>query len=170
MSFRMSKDVAHQIAIKLTEKKQKAVDKLKKEYELFVTNEYWKQTPRSVKLAFKKFPEYFRTDSSVVLNGHGFNWEYVSTTKRVIEKKDGRSFLTLTPELSSECMKLMRAWQKEQEAIKLLKGEIETALFGLRSVTQIQKHLPEAIPYLPKETSMELMINLDDLRTKIKAA
>lgn len=166
----MTKDVAHQIAIKLTEEKAKSVEQLHLDYKEYITQAYISQIPESVLEAFKQHPDWFYTPSAIQFNGNGFNWENVYATTPIICNGGTSANLTLTEAIAKKAMKLKNKWMDENKKLKDLNCKIEVALFGLRTYAQIEKNLPEAVPYLPKQTSMELMVNFDTLRKEIKKA
>lgn len=168
--MRMTKDVAHQIAIKLTEEKAKSVEQLHLDYKEYITQAYISQTPESVLEAFKQHPDWFYTRSGIEFSGNGFRWENVASTQIIICNGGTSANLTLTDTIAKKAMKLKTKWEDEYKKLKDLKSKIEVALFGLRTYAQIEKNLPEAVPYLPKQTSMELMVNFDTLRKEIKKA
>lgn len=168
--MRMSQELARQISYRMTEKKTKEVEKLYLDLRKYVTDEYNAITPKAVKMMFKKHPEWLYTTNTVKLEGCGFRYEYVTTITKVIANKQSDAFMPVNKEVYGEALKLLNKHAEAKKAVESLQAEIRTALNGLKTFTQIQKHLPEAVKYLPKSTSMKLMVNFDTLREKIKAA
>ena len=165
--MRISKLSAQEIAKKLTEKKQEQVKKLETDYQQYITECYLKQTPKEVTECFAKFPKWFEETSYVEFNGNGFNYERVAATERVIKNASYQANLEMTDKIAAKAKQLQNKWQNAQKELNKLRLDIETALCGLKTFTQIEKNLPEAVPYLPKSTSVELMANLDTLRSQI---
>lgn len=169
----MSRALANEIARRLTEKKQKSVDKLLAEYQKYVFELYEAAIPKEIKKALQLYPHYFRSYSgSIRLYGHGFSDERVSIFKiapkdRVLDNKDGNAYLEMDAAMAFGIRQKKKEYEDAKKPVDTLFTEIETALIGLGSFAKIQKHLPAAVPFLPKSTSVELMVNLDDLNAKL---
>lgn len=166
-TMRINKTIAEQIAIKLTENKKKLMDKAAQDYSDLVLSEYLKQTPKEVIDMQKKQPDYFSTTTYIKLDGHGFNWEQVKVSKVVIANGNNAS-LKLNAKIASSLSTVKSNALKVKSEYNALKGEIQNALCNLRTFAQIQAHLPEAVQYLPKSTSVAIVPNYADLRKKIK--
>lgn len=94
--MKISKDLAGQIAFKLTENSRLAAEVINKEYQELVTLAYESQTPQLVKDCFKKHPEWHYTRQTLCFSGHGFNYERVSTTRPIICNAGTDASLALT--------------------------------------------------------------------------
>jgi hypothetical protein len=164
--MQISKATAEKIALKLTEKKSELVAKLKLEYRQYITDCYNKQIPAEIKEAFEKYPQYFRINSSITFSGHGFQWESVTPTERTVSNESYNAVLNIE-KYADKAKKLQNKFLDASKELDELKHEIQTALYGLKTFAQIEKNLPEAIPYLPKSTSLSLMVDLNSLRSKI---
>ena len=127
-----------------------------------------KQLPKDLVEMFRKYPNYFKTESSIHFDGHGFGFTTVPAAERVPQNKQYNAWLSLNEKLATKLSVIKKSFDKADSESKALKRDIEAALTGLRSFAQIQKQFPEAVPYLPKSTGMELMVNLDDIRKKLK--
>jgi len=165
---RISKELAHQIAIKLTEKSRLAYENLQKEYREIVTCMYEDSTPKDVKDCFKKNADWFYTRSSISLNGHGFRWERVSTTRPVIGNSNSDAIFKLTAKNSTVIMNAKRKWEKLMEEHKQLQRETETALLNLGTHARIKENFPLAAPMLPPPMSNALVCNFDSLTKRLQ--
>lgn len=52
--------------------------------------------------------------------------------------------------------------------INSLKSEIEQALLSLVTFKRVSENFPEAVPFLPKIQNTSLVVDLSNLRNKIK--
>ncbi len=164
----ISKELAGQIAFKLTEKSRIAADNLHVEYRELVTVAYEAQTPKEVKDCFKKNPDWFYTKATISFNGHGFQWESVTGTRQIIANGGTSANLTLNNKISDQLQKAKRTWDKAKDKYKDLKVETTNALLALKTHANIRKEFPEAIPMLPPPISNALIVSFDSLRHKIK--
>lgn len=166
---RISNDLAGQIAQKLTEKSRLAAEKLHVEYRELVTVFYESQTPDAVKKCFKDNYEWFSTRSSVNLDGHGFRWNQVSTTRPIICNNDSSANLKLTAKIADQITASKRKWEKAKEKYENLKTEAKQALLTLKTFNNIRKELPEAAPMLPPPMSNALVVNFSSLKKQLAA-
>jgi len=167
--MRISKEKASEIARQMTVKQKKIADEALREFQRVVTDAYKKQIPITVINTAKKFPGFISKTSAIRLEGHGFNWKYVSATEKVIKPAGTDAMLTMTSDLSKILQQLNNKADTEKEKYEVLCKEIVVALLSLKTFAGIQKHLPEAIPFLPKSESMALMPDLSVLRKKLVA-
>jgi len=165
--MRISKTTAQAIAKKLTVTKQEQVNALGLYYRQYVKDSYLKQVPKEVSECYQKHKEWFYTTSYVRFEGKGFRYESVAIDENVIANKNSTAYLDLTDTIATKAKKLQNKWLEAQKELNKLQLDIEAALYGLKTFAQIEKNLPEAVPYLPKSTSLELMVNLDTLRSQI---
>lgn len=164
---RISNDLAGQIATKLTEKSRLNADKLHVEFRELVTSLYEEQTPASVKKCFKENADWFYRKSSIKLDGHGFNWEYVSTTRPVICNNNSDAILKLTSSVADKITSAQRKWQKAKNQYDNLKKEAKQALLTLKTYNNIRKELPEAASMLPPPLSNALVVNFTSLKQQL---
>ena len=164
----ISKDLARQISVKLTEKSRLAADALHTEYREMVTFLYEEFTPKEVKDCFKKNADWFYTRSSVSFNGHGFQWESVTTTRPVICNSQNNANLEITAKSASLLTTLKRKWQKAKDEHKQLQRETETALLNLGTHARIKENFPLAAPMLPPPMSNALVCNFDNLTKRLQ--
>jgi len=129
----ISKDLAGQIAIKLTEKSRLFMEKLHTEYKDVVTELYEDQTPQDVKDCCKKHPEWFYKRGYVSFSGYGFNYESVSTTRQVICNGGTNANLHLTSKIADKIMSPYRKWEKAKEKYEKLKDDTKQAIIALKT-------------------------------------
>ncbi len=163
----ISKDLAGQIAQKLTEKSRIAMEELHLEYRQLVTEFYEKATPKDVKACFKKHKEWFHTRSTICFDGNGFRWERVSSVRPIIHNTNSDPKLELTPEIATQLRKSKDAWDNAKEKYDRLKAEVKQALITLKTYNNIRKELPEAAPYLPPPLSNALVVNFTGLKKEL---
>jgi len=162
---RITKLIAENVAAKLTEKQDSEIKELKSELSNKFTDIYLKTIPKEVLDFHKKYPEFIETRSNMQISGNGFQYQSLSLNKSFPAKnhiflpneKDAKTLLSLVNEISD----------KKSEHSKL-KQEIEVLLFGLRTYTKVNSEFPEATPFLPKTITSALMVNISDLREKLK--
>ena len=169
--MRINQSMAKEVAIKMTEKKSKEVQNLKLEYYQFIHDEYVKKTPKPIIDALKKYPEWIATTNSIRFSGFGISIESLNTKTPVINNTTNYyAILEIDSVLANKIIKIRDKYIDAERKYKALRDKIETALNGLRTFAQVEKHLPEALPFLPKSSSMELVVNFDKLREEIQAA
>jgi hypothetical protein len=163
---RISKDLAEQIAFKLTEKSREAVEKLHIEFREQATALWESIVPPAVQECFKAHPDWFETRSAIKLNEHGFRFDYITTTRPIIER-GASNILTLTRKTADPLFRAKTKWEKEKKKYEDLKDESMSALLALKTYNNIRKELPEAAPYLPPPMSNALVVNFDSLKKKL---
>jgi len=166
---KLSKQVIESIAEKMTAQTEKAVKQLETDYKELVTSLYEQQIPQAVKTFAKQYPLWIHFINSVKLDGHGFNWEYVSTTRPVIKPETGHSLLNLDAKIAAKIKTTYNKWVDAKKQYKLLVAETVQALSALGTHNRIKENLPEAAPYLPPPMSNALVVNFGSLQKKLKA-
>lgn len=131
------------------------------------TQFYEEQTPKDVKDLFKKYPVWFYTRTQIQCNGHGFNWEYITTTRPIICNGVSNATLTLTSKISDKLTSAKRKWEKAKDKYSKLKDEAKQALLTLKTFNNIRKELPEAAPMLPPPMSNALVVNFTSLKSRL---
>lgn len=164
----ISKDLAGQISFKITEPSRKASEAMHVEFRELVTKLYEDQIPEAVLATFKKQPDWFYTRSEVKLEGHGFSWEHIATTRPLITNANGKCDIHLTAKIADQIMKAKRKWQEAQKKYNLLREETKQALLTLKTYANIRKELPQAAPMLPPPISNALVCNFDSLRKQLQ--
>jgi len=164
---RISNELAGQIAHKLTEKSRLAAEKLHVEYRELVTSFYEEQTPDQVKKCFKDNCDWFYTRCEIRMDGHGFNWAWVTSTRPVICNNESYANLKLTSKVADQIISAKRKWEKAKEKYDNLKREAKQALLTLKTFSNIRKELPEASPMLPPPMSNALVVNFSSLKKQL---
>lgn len=167
MSSIISKDLASQIAYKLTEKTKIVCDNLHLQYKNLVLEFYEKQTPKEIKELRLKYPDWLYTTRRISFSGHGFRYEEVVAVSSVVTNSHQNAILELTSAIADKIIKSKRKYEKAKEQYEQLKSETNQALLTLKTFSNIRKELPQAIPFLPPPISNSLVINLDPLKTKL---
>ena len=166
---RISKELATNIATKLTEKSEANILLMRKEYSSLVTELYLAQTPKEVLSLYAIQPDWFYTRGFIDFSGHGFRWEQIRSDIPVICNKGTNAELTLNSKISDRLMKIKRAIDAAVDERKKLFSETEQALIACRTYKQIEENIPAAKPYLPPPTSNALMVNFNSLNKKINS-
>jgi len=166
---RISKDLAHQIAFKLTVGGRQEVDRLHKEYQEIATQAYESQTPEMIREAFKKHPQFFYTATEIRITGRGFNNEYIRTTRNIIPNSNSGRYSNYEPTVktSETLTAAKRKYEKAEAAHKKLLQETEVAIINLRTYKNIGENIPAAKKYLPPPMSNALVVNVDNLVKKL---
>lgn len=166
---RISKEAAKSISYKLTEKSRLIVAALHEEYREMITTMYEDHTPAEIKAVKKLFPDWFCTRSEIYLNGHGFNREWITSTRPVIANSNDDCNLHLTAKSAAPVFKAKTKWEKADKKYKELRRETESALLALKTYNNIRKELPDAAPYLPPPMSNALVVNFDGLKKRLNS-
>lgn len=127
---RLSNLTIENIAEKMTAKTLVAVQQLKKDYEELVTTLYEEQIPQAVKTFAKQHSGYIHFGRSVKLEGFGFRWEYISTSRPVIEDDCGNAKLDLNGNMAERIKKAIHKHQDADKAYKTLVSETKQALLA----------------------------------------
>lgn len=165
--MRISKSLAQSIARKLTEEKQKQVKSIQTDFRQYITDCYNAQIPKEVSEIAKKHPEWFNSRGVITFSGHGFSYTNVTSIGNVLSNANYNAVLYLNDKIATKAKKLQNKYLDADKKLGELQTKIEVTLIGLGSFKKIQEHLPEAVPFLPKSTSVELMVNFDVLRADI---
>lgn len=162
---RITKQIAENVSVKLTEKQALEIKELNTELANKFTEIYLKTIPKEVLDIHKKYPEFIETRSSLQCQGNGFNWQSLYLNANFPAKNhcfspnenDAKLLLSLINEIND----------KKSELLKL-KQEVYALVFNFRTYAKVSSEFPEAIPFLPTITSTALMVNISDLRKKLK--
>jgi len=163
---RITKEIASQVAKKLTAKKLEEITNLEKEIATKFEAIYLNRLSKEIKETFKKHKNYFYTRSQFQVSGSGFDYFYVNTLNEVPYNRN--SSFVATKEDADVLLPLINNK-------KLLKGnydkliiEIEALLYGLRTYSKVISEFPEAEPFLPYNLSNKLMVNVSEIRNQLK--
>lgn len=166
---RITKQLAEQVAIKLTEDKKANIKLLKDKLKTIATEHYLKTIPKEVKDFYKKHPKYTKQTSYVNLVGAGL--EYNHTDIDNSPHNGNSNQVKVTNEEANIVVDVQRLIEDAQKEYRDLVSEIEIALLGLRTFKNVQEKFPEAYEFLPEISyNTSLAINLKDVRCKINPA
>jgi len=161
----ITKTIAAEVAEKLLSKQVLELQGLKEDLKQKLENIILSTIPKEIKDFYKKYPSYVETRQSFQLSGNGFEYQYLNTKNHIPSFKS-----SFQPNESDALLiknSLNEIKDKEKECKKLF-SEIEIALFGLRTYKRVEENFPEAFVFLPNSISNKLIINISDLRNKIK--
>jgi len=165
---RISKEVAKNIATKMTSKSYELFQKLEKDFKDTVRSEYLKQVPEQVLTLFKTHSGYVETSTQVFLNGKGFNNMYVSISPCAPAE---RSYppLEMTVKVADKLIAMKRKYEDAKAKHNSLKNEVEGTLISLGTHARIRESLPEAAEFLPPPMSNALIVDVTGLQKRLKA-
>lgn len=164
--MKISQSTATNIAKQLTAKHIEKVNKLRKEFIAVVTIAYKKQIPKEVIDFSEKYPEYTQWTADVVLNSHGFRWQYVSLGLK--SPKGQNTHMSLTTQLAKKLQTLDGKIAKADKEYKQLLTEVQYALLALGTTTRINEKFPEAAKLIPQKTNTALSVDLKKIRSAIQ--
>lgn len=165
---KISKAVAHEVAIKICSKLDKKIEVLEKELKTKVDEIRIMQLPEGILDMYDKNKNYFYVSSGIHLYGNGFNRYWVNGLKLLPYCTDnGGNF-----EPTKEGAKILHVIVDKLEDLKLKRKqsilEIENTLIALGSYKKIQVEMPETFKYLPSNgVSTALMLNVAPINEKI---
>lgn len=165
--MRITKSDAESVAIKMTEKKQKEIDKVDKEL-----SEYGYQLAKSlvkkdVMDFFAKHPEYTLSAEKISVTGVGMSWETIYFVGKRIPMVNPGTCKSVTNEQAKHIVSLMNKKNDlKKEKAKLFK-DIEVALLSLGTYNKVKEQFKEAAPFLPFKQKSEIVVNLNDIRKRI---
>lgn len=167
--MRITKQIAADVAKKLLSKKNDELSEMQKQLSAKALEFYLETVPSDVLNLYKKEPSYMQSASSITLRGYGFSTENIYFGKNAPSKSQYSAYADLSQEANKTLRSLkdkVSDFKKEYDKTRI---ELEAALFSLRTYKNVEIHLPEATPFLPKKNDCtSLAINFDDLRNKIK--
>lgn len=162
---RITKLIAENVAVKLTEKQNTEIKELKAELSNKFTEIYLKIIPQEVFNVFKKHRNFFKERQSVQIAGNGFQWQSIEFNKSLPYTNS-----TFTPNENDAklLLSLLDKIEDKKSELSKLKQEITALVFNLGTYAKVNSEFPEATPFLPIIKSTALMINISDLRKKLK--
>jgi hypothetical protein len=162
---RITKEIAREVAEKLTAKKLKEIQNLDLKQKTILHEFITEKIPKDVMSVYLVRPNYFKTYSSFSVCGNGFDYKHLSTLNYL--PFFGGSF-----EPSQEQAKKLNEVLNEKDNLKVkyfkLVKEIETLLYSLRTYSKVNLEFPEATPFLPENICNKLMVNISDIRSELK--
>lgn len=162
---RITKQIAEDVAVKLTKKQALEIEKLQKDMKQKFTEIYLKTIPKEIMDLFEKYPKYFEKRSSFQISGNGFQYQQLHTDK---DYPSSQYSYSLKEKDASLMLGLMNTLDDKKNELYKLKKEVANLLFNLRTYAKVNSEFPEASPFLPKTVTTALMVNISDLREKLK--
>lgn len=163
---RITKEIAKEVAIKMTSKKYEVIKPLQNELSSNLETFVKRRIPKVVLELYSKYPKYFEATSSFRMVGNGFNHGYLHTKKNV--PFGSNDVFEPTAEEAKILLKLVNEITDLLQEKKDLIREVEITLYNLRTYVKINSEFPEATPFLPKNISNKLIVNINDIRNKLK--
>lgn len=164
--MKITKANAHEAAKKIAQ--PIIVEQNKKELQLreAVTKIMKSRIPKAVLDTYEKHKSYFKTDSSVCLDGNGFQWRRVVLTETV---PDDLYKYTPTEKETPVLMKLHNEIESLKEKHEQTVRDIETSILSCSTYKRLADEFPEAIPFLPEvNTCTTIAINIQPVRNTVK--
>jgi len=162
---KITRQIAENISAELTKKKALEITQLKQNLIDKFTDIYIKSLPKEVIDLHKKYPEYVNARFRLQLSGNGFQYQYID----LLESLPSKNSIFLPSEKDAKTLHFLINEVDEKEAeYKNLQIEISSLLLGLKTYNRVNSEFPEATPFLPKSMSTALMVNISDLREKLK--
>lgn len=154
---------AEQIATKLTEKNEKSIKDVRDKMKELIIDYCVKSTPESIKLAFKSNPKYFDNVTANIHYGHSWFGCFDTTCPN-----EDYNVSINDDVIGNKLIKLKNKQDKLKSEKSKLWNEIKNALLSLRTYKKISEQLPEAAPFLETKENTSVMLNLSELRNKLK--
>jgi hypothetical protein len=165
---RITKQIANDVAIKMTATKREVVKLKKQFYKEFIYNELRNQIPKNILDFYEQNPRYVKTYNYVRISGNGFNYECVVLDKS-LPSPNSNTFEFLPSEKTAKTLLgLKLEFEKLGKETDDLFMELQNALIGLRTYNSVNENLPEAFEFLPTIKTTTLQLNISDLRKKLK--
>lgn len=165
---RITKEIAEGMAYAVTEGARMEYVKAYKKLEECVLAIAQDKVPKLITEASEKHRDYFDWVNHIYLNGFGFKSTCVTATNKVVSNHGNWSKnIEVTREDSEQITPLFHDSENKEKVYKDLLAEVERTLYMLRTTNKVRKEFPEAIPFLPKETTEVVAIPMDDLRERL---
>lgn len=163
---RITKEIARQVSLKLTEKKSNQIKCLQNDLKQIVSSIYKSQLPKEVIDLYEKMPKYFDTTSNTRIFSAGFLYEYYYINQ--LPKLENGAFKVSDSE-AKNILKLKDKIYDLKGKLEKLVIDIENTLFNLRTYKNVESNFKEAFEFLPKSNeNTSVMINISDLRNQLK--
>lgn len=162
--MRITKQIAENVAERLTETKVKNLEAQKQKIKDLVTELIREKTPHEVVLLSKKHTSFFTITDRFRFDTEDFKWEYFESNERFPSTE---KHYELTKEENKKLFTLVQKREKQKNEIKQLRKEIEQALINLKTFKRVETEFPEAFKFLPKNGSTALVVNVDSIRKQL---
>jgi hypothetical protein len=164
---RITKEIAKEVALKLTSKKFEEYQVLIEELSLKTFELYSATIPKEIIESSKKFPDYFDFSHHLNVTGNGFSYDQIKISEKSVVKSSNK-YYTPQPQDAKALMAVKNKIEDARKSYKDLVFEIENLVYHLRTYAKVAEQFPEAVPFLPnKAITTALAINIDDIRKKL---
>lgn len=167
--MRISKEAARQISIKMTEKKQKELDILKKEIS-DVGYQLAKSTIKKDVLEFyEKHKGYFNVADTLQVSGTGLNFEQIYFSPSLPKSDSSQRYIAklVDNETAKKIITLLHKKRDLKKQLDCLRNDIEIALISLGTHAKIQSEFKEAAPFIVVKESVALAVNISDIKKRL---
>lgn len=165
--MKITKTDAQSVALKMTEKKQKEIEVIKKELSDYAYQIAKSFVRKDIMDFYEKHPNYFKTIERIQVSGKNVNCEVISFDKKVPSTETYQQTRLVTDVQGLKISQLLNNKKILKEERDKLYVDIENALVSLGSYTRINEQFKEAVPFLPFKQKSEIVINLNDIRKRI---
>lgn len=164
---RITKTIASEIALKLTQAKRIELEKLNLELTNFYYEFAKKQVPTDIFNFYTKNRRYFKTTNKIRFIGNGFNYETVYFNPCLPNADDYYMSIEPSKEIADEILLKQKTIKTKKVFLENLETEIENTLLSISSYKRCENEFPEAFKLLPTKTNNQLIVNVSDIRKKL---
>lgn len=167
--MRISKESAKSIAVKMTDKKSKDIDKLRKEISDFAYGIAKSTVKKDVLEFYEKHKGYFNITTTISVSGTGLNFQQLNFSPALPKSDSTCWYITklVDDKTAKKVVDLCDQKDKAKKELNKLQSDIENALISLGTYARVQEQFKEAAPFLPVKEKAELVVNLNDIRKRI---
>lgn len=163
---RITKEAAHNAAEAITKSLKEAIDSKKAEMREKMYEVVLQHIPKAVMDVYKKHSEYFNNQSSVSLQGNGFNYTTVVMSNKLPLESHYYNINATDAKKIQKYRDDIEDMKKKYESTKL---DIENTILALGTHKRVEESLPEAIEFLPSaNTNTQLIVNLKPVQKIVK--
>lgn len=144
----IAEEVAKKLLIKKREKNQKRYDEISE----ILTSVQESKVPMGIMKMFNdiKTKHFFKTHSTVNINGEGLNHDYIHLCREVPSVTSYGPSIILEKELALNISKRLQDWKSHRNKLNDLETQTVETLVALRTYKKVQDLFPDAAQYLPK--------------------
>ena len=169
MSTYITKDHANFIASQMVKKMSAEIQSHQEALSQFVTDRYNETIPADILDAYKKYPNYFKRASRILLRDNGLNDSF-GLFKPVCALSDFQAVFQPDTPAAKVISKHLNQIDKLKTKRDSLKKQIEQTLLSLRTYKRIEDKFPEAFALIPQRSTVNAVaIPIDDIRKQLGA-
>jgi hypothetical protein len=165
---KITKTLADEIANKLVQKLDIKIEDTNKQFRDILYSEALKQVPEDVLSQFYKDSTWVKTSKNSYFTFGGVNHVYYYFDK-CFPCKNAETIVVKDADISDKLTKLHNKLSDLSKKRKDLIVELTNTLLKLGTYNRVRESFPEAAEYLSSEAKMELAINIQDTRDKLKS-